>query len=189
MRVFRADELRRFLAAVDANLTERVAMLILGGGALALYGVDAGTSDIDTWETDLSRLQEAMARARAQTGLNVPVSQAAVADTPYHCQDRLWRVFPEFQRLDVFTLEIHDLALSKAVRGYENDLAGIEALHRIHPLDLVTLVGRYVDEMGHVIGGRSRLDRNLLLMIERLFGEIEADRTREELRRRRRSPT
>jgi hypothetical protein len=144
--------------------------------------VSSGTVDIDTWHTNVAALEPSIAQARAATGLNIPVVPAAVADMPWHSQDRLQREHEAWVRLTVFKLEPHDLALSKAVRGNEHDLAGIEALNRVAPLDLETLVRRYLDEMGHAIGDRSRLDRNFVTMIERLYGEMEAERVAARLR-------
>ena len=149
---------------------------------MALYGVPLGTMDIDTYETELAPLQDAFARARADTGLDIPVSPAGVADAPYDYRDRLQRELGRWTHLTVWKLERHDLVLSKAARGNEHDLTAIEKLHRISPLDLGTLVERYMGEMGQAIGNPVRLDQNFVAMIERLYGEAEADRIEESLR-------
>lgn len=186
MRSFSPDELRRFLAAADARLAVRVEMVVLGGGALALaYDVDLGTSDLDTWKALAPALERALDRAREDTHLSVPVSHAGVADAPYHFEDRLVRVLPKTRRLAVFAPEAHDLALSKTCRGYGKDMDAIAALHARHPLDASTLVRRYLGEMTHVIGDAKRIDQHLVLFVDRLFGEIEADRVRDLLRARR----
>lgn len=182
---FRADDLRRFLTAVDAHLTCSATIIVLGGSAIALYGVAAGTIDIDTWETNLRPLEPAIARARKETGLAIPVVPAGVADVPYHAQDRLRKEPTPWAHLQVFMLEPHDLALSKAVRGNESDLAAIEQLHRVAPLDLNTLVTRYLDEMGHAVGDPTRIDTNFVLLIERLYGEATADRVEKRIHGRR----
>jgi hypothetical protein len=88
----------------------------------------------------------------------------------------------EWNRLHVLKLERHDLVLSKTIRGYENDLAAIESLHQVSPLDMETLVDRYLREMTHAIGDRGRLDRNFVLLIERIYGEIAAERVEQEIR-------
>lgn len=67
--------------------------------------------------------------------------------------------------------EKHDLALMKVIRGYEHDLDGIEAIHRRSPLDLETLLQRYRDEMGAVVGDPRRLRGQLLALVGRLFPE------------------
>ncbi len=145
--------------------------------------------DIDTWETNLRPLQPAIDRARAETGLAIPVVPAGVADVPYHARNRLKKEPTPWKHLQVFMLERHDLALSKAVRGNEHDLAAIEQLHRVEPLDLDTLVARHLDEMGQAIGDPARLDANFVLLIERLYGEVEADRVEKRIRTRREAAT
>ena len=186
LREFNAVELRAFLTAIDAHLSKHARMIIIGGSAVAVaYGVDTGTIDVDTWETDLRPIARAITAARHDTGLDIPVSDASVGDVPWKYEERIVRILPELSRLAVFALEKHDLTLSKTVRGYENDLVAIEGLHQRHGLDLDTLVARWADEMDHAIGDRKRLDLNFQLMIERIFGEMEAERVRRGLRGRR----
>jgi hypothetical protein len=182
LKRFGAAELRRFLAAIDANLEEPANVVLLGGSALAVgYEVGVGTTDIDTWETDLRVVEPAASRARTATGLDIPVGSAGVGDVPYHYESRLVRVMPELKRLTVHVLEKHDLALSKIMRCHEGDLVGIQALHRRLGLDEETLVARYIAEMDHVIGDPARIDLNLLAAVERLYGELEAEGVRKRL--------
>jgi len=190
-RRFDAADLRRFFTAVDAGLSTPATITVIGGSAIALYGVSSGTIDIDTWGTQLPPLENAIAQARVITKLNIPVVPAPVADVPWHFEDRLQAEPPTWTRLTVLKLEPHDLALSKAARGFENDFASIAALHRIIPLELDTLETRYIDEMGHAIGDERQRDIKFVLMIERLFGEVEAERVEERLRlhRKRRKTT
>jgi len=186
---FEAADLRRFLTAVDAYLVESAAIIVIGGSAIALYGGRGGTTDIDTYESasGLARLAQAADRARAQTGLDIPIVGTPVADAPINYDERMQQEPGPWTRLVVWKLEPHDLALSKAVRGNEHDLAGIEELHRVASLDRETLVTRYVEEMGHAIGDPRGRDLNFASMIERLFGTPEAERVEERLAARRRS--
>ncbi|HUB05522.1 MAG TPA: DUF6036 family nucleotidyltransferase [Myxococcales bacterium] len=178
MRSYTPGDLRVFLRAVDAHLARTAELKVMGGGAIALaYGVLLSTSDIDTFETDLDAVADAIQKAQASTGLPIQVSPlgGSVGDWPENSGERLIRVMPELPRLSIFALEQHDLALSKSVRGYENDLAAIEQLHGRLALDRDVLVRRYVHEMAHAIGDPVRLDRNFILMIDRLFGETAAE--------------
>ncbi len=100
---------------------------------------------------------------------------------PYHSDQRLIRVLPELKKLIVYTLEKHDVALSKMWRGYETDMAAIAMLHAQVGLDEELLVERYLGEMQQGIGNRERHDQSLVLLIRRLYGEIEADGVRERL--------
>jgi hypothetical protein len=140
------------------------------------YGVSSGTTDIDTWDTNVAPLREAFDRAQVVTGLQIPVVPAPVADVAWDFQERLQREQGPWTQLTVLKLEPHDLALSKTVRGAETDFAAVVALHSVVPLDLETLVTRYLHEMGHAIGDQARRDVRFMLLIERLYGEVEAER-------------
>lgn len=189
-RTFSSKELRAFLVAVDRHLTETTTIKILGGSALLLaYDIERTTQDIDVFETQLAKLKPAIKKAVEDTGLDILVSPrgGAVGDWPYNSDDRLVRVMRHLRRLEVFSLEAHDLALSKAVRAWEKDLAMIRDLHRTTPLDLETLFQRYVEEMSQAIGHPKILDLNFGALIERLFGSGTAEEIAVRLQRRRRS--
>lgn len=176
MREFHPDDLMRFLLALDANLSRSTRLMVIGGAALALgYRVERATLDLDTF-CDLKGLEESLQRARVDTGLDIPVEFAAVAQAPWNYEDRLVKLNLEGARnLHVFVPEAHDLALMKIVRGDAADLGAIEALHRHYPLDLDIILHRFSDEMGHVVGSSSTLYLNLLACIERLFGQEAAE--------------
>lgn len=188
MRRFEALEMRRFFASIDSFLDRPAKIIVIGGSAIALHGVDLGTTDIDTFQTDLAPLRNAIALAVKATNLEIPVNHAGVADLPINFEDRLELERGSWTRLVVFKLERHDLALSKTVRGNDHDIVAIERLHDITTLDLETLVARYIDEMGHAIGDQSRLDANFVEMIYRVYGEIAAERAEERVRIHRRRP-
>jgi hypothetical protein len=113
-------------------------------------------------------LAAAAARARAVTGLNVPIQKSAVADAPYEFESRLDRVLPDLRKLTVLVPEKHDLVLMKAVRCYEHDLQAIAEMHANAPLDLETLVQRFEGEMTP-IGDPARIRANFLVVVEQLF--------------------
>jgi hypothetical protein len=184
---FDAADLRRFFAAVDSYLPAPVAITVIGGSAIALYGVSSGTMDVDTLDTTPPVLAQAISQAQVATGLKIPVLPSTVAQVPWFCGERLQREYGSWTNLSVFKLEPHDLALSKAMRGAEHDLSGIEALHQVVPLNPQTLVTRYLDEMGHVVGDPANSDVKVALVIERLFGEVEADGAERRIRSHRES--
>jgi len=161
---------------VDAALGRQVGVVIIGGAAAAVhYGIDLGTHDIDTWTSIQEELARAVEQARTGTGLPLPFAKSGVADGPYDFESRLERALPHLQRLVVQVPEKHDQALMKVIRGYEHDLDGIEAIHRRSPLELETLLKRYRDEMGAVVGAPRRLRGQLLALVDRLFPErVEA---------------
>ena len=186
MRRFTPDELRTFLEAVDRHLSAEVTIIIIGGTAAALaYSVTTGTTDVDTFESDLAAFDGALTVARSETGLHVVFQRAAIGDMPWNYQHRLLRELPGLERLCVFVPERHDLVLSKVMRCHEGDLQCIEQIHRKHPLDRGLLIDRFVTEMSHAIGHPERILANLLLCVERLFGEAVADQLESEVRGRR----
>jgi len=186
-----AEEIRRFLQAIDRNRARRVRVEIIGGAAATLaYGVQSTTEDIDTYNgahgadpaetVEAARrddagveLQEAVSRAVRDTGLEIPMQHATVADVPYNYQDRLHRQLPELENLEVWILEKHDLALSKAVRCNEGDLQQILEMHEAVRLDFDTLVDRFNNEMKQTNGDPTRIRNNFLDMIDYLFGEMK----------------
>jgi hypothetical protein len=114
MRVYTPNELRRFLESVDAALTRRAKVVVIGGAAAALeYGVATGTRDIDTWTKVQNDLMVAVERARQATGLAVPFAQSGVADGPEDFESRLKRALPHLRRLPVMVPEKHILRLDQ----------------------------------------------------------------------------
>jgi hypothetical protein len=173
MKKFDAKQIRAFLEALDRHLDEPRRLVLIGGSAAALaYGVERTTRDIDTWSEWVRDVAGAISKARADTGLAIPVEVAAVADAPYEFESRLERVnLPALGKLELLVPEKHDLVLMKIMRGYEHDLETAVNIHARHGLDFEILVTRYASEMGHVIGDRRKLDLNFLALIERLYDE------------------
>lgn len=170
---FSAADIRQLLAAADQHLERTQTITIIGGSAAALSGADSTTTDIDTFESVTEELEQALALARAETGLQIPCGQSTVADIPYNSEDRFERPLPALAHLEVRVLERHDLALSKALRYIDQDLEQLRAIHAVSPFAFEVLVERYVKEMDHVIGDRSVHDAKFLALIEELFGELK----------------
>lgn len=170
MRKFTAEQLAEFLQSVDRHLEQPEEVTVIGGGALALaYDDGYRTHDIDTWGRVSRSLSAACEQAKKDTGLPVELSQAGVAQAPYESESRIVQVLPQLQHLTVYVFDPYDVAISKATRGYEKDLNAIAAMHKRHPLDLDTLVQRYLDEMDHLSTLRS-IDIDFLNMIDTLYG-------------------
>ncbi|HUQ98149.1 MAG TPA: DUF6036 family nucleotidyltransferase [Gemmatimonadaceae bacterium] len=172
-RTLGGDELRVFFEAVDRHLSIRVSIVVIGGAAAALHKASSTTSDVDTFEALPPELQLAVEKAAAATGIVVPISHSAIAQVPYNYDERLERVFPDLEMLEICVLEKHDLALSKIVRGAEHDMQQLEEVHQNSGLDFETLVDRFHFEMSHVLGEPQRIRLNFLELIERLFGELK----------------
>lgn len=172
-RVYGADEMRTLLRAVDRHLTRPARMEIIGGSAAALaHGASSTTSDLDTFNVISEDLRQAVSRACLETGFEIPVLQATVADVPYNYEDRLERHLADLVHLEVWVLEKHDLVLRKTVRCYEHDLQQILEIHANTTLSCDILVDRFESEMTSVMGDPARIHSNFLLMIETVFGEL-----------------
>src|SRR5690349_20126446 len=145
---------RRLLKLIDAELEDEASIVIIGGAAIALeYANRHLTRDLDTSTAIRGALLDAVERARsaiqAEDDLDAepPVNAAGVFDAPEAYEERCRRVrIAGLRRLRVYVPERHVLALMKAARGDERDLAALAAMHRRKPFRLKTLVSRY-DEM------------------------------------------
>lgn len=156
---------------MDRHLISSVRIEIIGGSAAALaHGATSTTTDLDTYTATSNELLDAVARANAETGFDIPVSHATIADVPYHYHERLERQLPELHKLEVWALEKHDLVLSKTVRCYEHDLQQIVEIHESAGLSFEV---RFDSEMTNAIGHPGRLRMSFLIMIETVFGELK----------------
>src|SRR5262245_27785189 len=114
MTTYQAEQIRRFLRAVDEHLRARVRLVIVGGGAALLqHGARSPTRDIVAYEGDVESLKEAVECAEAELGFAVPIGRAAIADLPLSYEDRVLRPLPRLRHLDVVVPDRYDLVLSK----------------------------------------------------------------------------
>ena len=187
MRKFKGDELRRFLRAVDGHLSSPFQLIVIGGSAALLgYGIDRVTQDIDTWDNEHTRIADALELARKETGLNIPVQHPGIQDAPLHFEDRLKTVqIRGLRNLVIRVPERHDLVLMKMLRGEQKDLEAAEQIKAKRGLDPETLIGRYLEEMMHVVGEIRILDLNLLALVGRLYGAGAASNAEKRLKTRR----
>ena len=180
MSKYRADQIRRFLEAVDKHLRKPVRLVIVGGGAALLqHGAKSPTRDIDAYEGDSPLLQEAALRAQAEIGFSVPIGSAAIADLPLDYEARAERPLPNLRRLELVVPDRYDLVLSKLVRASQADLAVCKEIHEHKALVVQTLVARYLDEMDHAIGRQADRDQNFVAAIEFLWDTATADRAQQ----------
>lgn len=176
MKTFVTSDIEIFLRAIDKHLSRPFKIVIIGGAAAALaYRVVDYTKDIDTL-TALEPIEEACAKAKRETGLEIPIGPAGVADFPWSYEERLQRLeITGIRRLAIFVPEIHDLALMKIMRANENDIKTIQQMNAAFGLDHALLLNRYMTEMTHVIGNRKTIRLNLLATLEAVFGKAIAE--------------
>ena len=173
-----ADPWRPFLVDVDRQLPQPIEIHCLGGFVAAFYyDLPRPTNDLDYIEVVP---HDAMATLQEIAGVDSPLAQkhrvhfqhVGVASLPESYAERLTEIFPRtFQRLRLFALEPHDLALSKLARNSPIDRADIAELAKAVPLDAHLLRERYRQELRPiVIGDPGRHDRTLEMWIEAYFG-------------------
>ena len=183
MKQFGGAEITRFLKAVDRHAEGPFRIVVIGGAAAALsYGARGGTIDIDT-ASNVAGLQGACAAARKETGLDLPVGFVPIAESPWEYESRLRRVaIRGLRKLNVWVPEKHDWALTKITRLLEKDIEDILEVSGTAGFDKSVFLKRFIEEMTH-IEPRVRLVRQFLAMMEELYGEAEADRMEEAIRR------
>jgi hypothetical protein len=165
-----------FLRALDRQLRRPSTAVVIGGAAAAVaYNSGTRTADIDLFHGMSKRIAEAARRARQETGLAIAVAAAPVADLPYDYEERLRSARGlRLQKLTLSFPDKYDLALAKAVRGYQHDLDAIEGIHRRHRLSRQTLVRRFETEMSQAIGDPARIRQNVVMLVARLYGIEES---------------
>lgn len=182
-RRYTSGELRSFLRLVDKELERPCTIVLIGGAALSLgYQSSHATTDMDLWSPLRGAFWAAVERVGRKAPAPLPVQRAAIAEPPYHFEERLVPLsLKGLRQLTVLIPEAHDLVLLKAARGEAHDLDAIEDIHRAHPLSLDTLVDRFHETESQVSGPKSRFKLTFLAVVARLFGEAEAIRLEKEL--------
>ena len=88
-REFNTGELRAFFIALDRRLAAEERLVLVGGSAAMLgHGVFSVTQDVDTFHAPSPALCTAAAAVSVDTGLEIPIQPTAVADVPWHYEDR-----------------------------------------------------------------------------------------------------
>lgn len=173
---------RSFFHDVDQELQAPVELHCFGGFVLIqAYGVARTTNDVDfinvlpVQHQPLSMLagQGSPLHRKYQVYLD-PVT-VSIAPDSYH--DRLIPLFPgTWERIKLFALEAHDLALAKLERNYERDRDDVLQLAKSGHLNRETLQARYQDELRPYLFNEDRHDLTLALWIESCW-PIRADKS------------
>jgi hypothetical protein len=149
-------ELVAFLRRLDALLTERALLEVVGGAAAVLkYGARSSTKDIDTWNR-IPKAVRAAAAAVAAMGHGVPLAPAGVAEIPNDAERRFKTVSIGLKKLVVRVPDRYDLAPSKTIRGYDNDLQVIKEMHAKKPFSLDRLVSLFETELDGMVTKNKR---------------------------------
>jgi hypothetical protein len=164
-----------FLRELDERLTEAVELHCIGGFVVSLhYGVGRQTSDIDFLNVvprvpadDLEAI--AGLQSELHRKYRLYIQRVTIATAPADYVSRLEPMFASagWQRLSLFAMEAHDLALSKLERNAERDRDDVLRLARAGLLDAATLRNRYEEELRpYLIGNVESHDRTAQLWLE-----------------------
>jgi Nucleotidyltransferase of unknown function (DUF6036) len=163
-----------FLNDLETEIVEITKLHCMGGFAIAqAYGLERTTGDIDVLSvvpyTSTAKLidlagKESALRRKHRVYLDV----VTVATAPEDYASRLIPLYSGcWKRLRLFSLEAHDLALTKLERNSERDRSDVEHLARSGYLNAATLRQRYFEELRpFVIGRESWHDQTLDLWIQ-----------------------
>ena len=165
---------REFLTEVDRRLPGPVQLHCLGGFVVAVrYGFPRPTADVDYVDIipyDAMEVLEHIAGRESPLARkhHVFFQYVGVASLPESYVERLAELFPgHFEKLRLFAVEAHDLALSKLVRNYPVDREDVAYLAKTVPLNSDLLRTRYRRELRPIIiGDQEQHDRTLEMWIE-----------------------
>ncbi len=173
MRITLPDTWNQFLAELDEQLPGPVSLGCSGGFVMVFcYGAEWATTDIDSFSIDplnhiklLDRLAGEGSTLHRRHGFYM--QHREVATIPCDHEERLIQLEVDaLQRLTLFALEPHDLALSKLERNIDWDRADIKHLADSGYIDSDTLQRRYTEEhRPYLIGDVTRYDRALDLWL------------------------
>jgi len=166
---------RSFLRDIDESLPQRVTLECIGGFAIAmLYGLPRPTVDVDCVSV-IPAAESAKLEALAGQGSTLHrrhgayIQYVGIVTLTENYADRLRPIFPSvYQRLALFGLEAHDLALSKLERNSSRDREDVKFLARAAHLDLAVLEDRYRSELRPYLANPERHDLTLRLWLEML---------------------
>ncbi len=140
------------------------------------YGHPRPTSDIDYIEIiphDARDVLERVAGAQSLLAKKhlLHFQHVDVASLPESYAERLVELLPgRFQKLWLFEVEAHDLALSKLTRNHPVDREDIAYLAKTVPLNPDVLRARYREELRPIIIGPAEThDQTLQMWIEAYF--------------------
>ena len=163
-----------FLNEIERDLDSRTDLHCIGGFAVVqAYGLERATADLDVisivpHETGRHLAEIAGKESMLRQKYGIYLDTVGVASVPEDYPDRMIPLYANcWQKLRLFALEAHDLALTKLERNFERDRADVAHLARSGFLNAETLRARYFDEMRpYVIGRTEWHDQTLQMWID-----------------------
>ncbi len=162
-----------FLNDLDCRVEHPLELHCIGGFAVVqAYGLHRTTADIDVigvvpFDSDQGLIEIAGKESALRGKHRIYLDIVTASSVPEDHATRLVALYPGcWEKLRLFALEAHDLALTKRERNSERDRGDVEHLARSGYLNAATLRQRYRDEMRpYVIGRNSWHDQTLEMWI------------------------
>lgn len=164
-------EIRKAIKIIDDELgrkgiQEDLYLIIVGAASLILkFNLQRSTSDIDVLETISTdrRLFGGLGQLLGRMGFHI-VSEVILNLHPDY-PDRL-EPYARKNRVHVFTLHPHDLAISKIGRGFAKDLEDIVNSNLLRHINLENLEKLYLEAVGYWLGDEQRYWANWRSFLE-----------------------
>jgi hypothetical protein len=164
---------RSFFVELDSRLSGDVYLHCCGGFVMTqLYGAARTTSDVDFLGV-VPNVQGSLTEIAGKGSplhrrYKIYLDAVNVATPPENYEERLAPMFPgAWERLRLYGLEAHDLALSKLERNSDRDRDDVQFLARAGYVKPETLRERYYSELRpNLVAHEARRDLTLRLWLE-----------------------
>jgi hypothetical protein len=170
---------RSFFDDLDAMLREPVELHCFGGfSVIHAYGVARTTNDVDFISLVPNQLEGTLRELGGKGSAlfekyKVYLDPVTVATPPDEYESRLQPLFPGSWRfLKLFSLEAHDLALTKLERNFDRDREDVQRLARAGHLNRDILRNRYYLELRPYLSRETWHDQTLQMWIESCWPDI-----------------
>lgn len=177
-----ATELFTLLESLATFVEEKVQMYALGGTALTILGLKQSTLDIDI-NIDSSKQYQYICELFKRIGFKKIggirwLTQEGLAFDLFYGSDilgtalrpdclELSKFIKSFGNIDLYTLSLYDIIISKLARGDERDFNDIRNILEKEKIDLQKLTERYLETMDVSVVGQYK--QKLLDLIEIKF--------------------
>lgn len=150
-----------FLGDLDAQLASPVDFHCIGGFVVSQhYGFARETADLDVLTVippgEANRVSEIAGKASPlRKSHKVYIDHVTICSYPDSYPSRLIRVFPLWQKVRLWALEPHDLALTKLERSNDRDIRDVIFLAQAGLITREILLQRFEAELEPYLTGRT----------------------------------
>src|SRR3989344_1092157 len=179
-----ANELYELLESISEYIEIEVQMYALGGTALTILGVKQSTRDIDiniNSSKQYNYIREIFEKIGFKNNRSLRwFTQEGLAFDLFHGSNilgtqlmddclKLSKFIRKIGNIELYTLSLYDIIISKLARGDERDFIDIKHIFEKENINLKVLVERYIETMEVSIGGQHK--QKLLDLIEIKFSD------------------